>query len=95
MEAGFIPMRDSPVRGEAGALAGMAERLALFVAEYGLADPAAILPELVTAVLTGAETIRYLAPDAPGAADLLEHAAGRIRFIHSVAPLLARALEGR
>src|ERR1700683_3445535 len=51
MEAGFIPMRDSPIpaaageAGGAGVLAGMADRLALFVAEYGLADPLAIVPE--------------------------------------------------
>ena len=59
LEAGFIPMRDAPITGGAGALAGMADRLALFVGEYGLADPLAILPELVTAELNGTETISH------------------------------------
>ena len=89
LEAGFT----STVPGGAGALADMADRLAVFVAAYGLADPLAILPELVTAELNGTETISYRAPDAPGAADLLEHTARRIRFIHSVMPILASALQ--
>jgi hypothetical protein len=82
----FVPIVEGDPEAE------MARRLALFVTSYGLADPAAILSELVTCRLTALEDIRYLAPDAAGAADLLELTARQLRFIHRLMPVLATAL---
>jgi hypothetical protein len=91
-EAGFGGP-EGPAGPEEGALTMMAGRLARFVSAYGLPDPRAVLPELVTSVLNGTRNIRYLAADAVGAVGLLQHAADRIRFIHSVMPMLASAME--
>jgi len=96
----FVPLAPAAQLAEAGfaggerdALRRMAGRLALFASAYGLADPRAILPELPNGLLISVENIRYLAPDAAGAADKLVHTAGQLRFIHSMMPVLASAME--
>jgi hypothetical protein len=71
----------------------LADRLAVFVTAYGLADPAVILPELARCRLPSPAMIETVAPDVSGMADKLAHAAGELRWIESVMPDLARALR--
>jgi hypothetical protein len=70
----------------------MAGRLAEFVAAYGLADRAAILPELARCRLADAERIWNPTEGLTGAADKLEHAAREMRWLETILPELARAL---
>lgn len=79
-QAGFDPLPDLPAR------------LRLFVDAYGLADRASIIPALLRDPLTTAERVKYWPIDAAGAANSLEFIAGELRWIHRLAPDLARAL---
>jgi hypothetical protein len=79
-QAGFDPLPDLPAR------------LRLFIDAYGLADRASILPALQRDPLTSAEHVKYAPVDASGAAASLEFLAGQLRWIHRLAPDLARAL---
>jgi|HubBroStandDraft_1064217.scaffolds.fasta_scaffold08590_3 hypothetical protein len=90
----FVPLAPADQLVEAGfdRPDDMAARLAVFVTAYGLTDPASIVPELANCLLTVTEAIKYLAPGAAGAADSLEHVARRLRWIDSVAPMLASEL---
>ena len=82
---GFVPL--APWATDLG------ERLAEFVAAYGLAEPAAILPELARCRLPSPVMLEAVAPDVEGMADKLEHTARELRWIVSVLPELARALR--
>jgi hypothetical protein len=90
----FVPLAPAEQLTEAGfeRPEDMPGRLREFVSAYGLADPAAILPELGRSKLADAEVIEYLAPDLPGAADSLEHVARQLRWLDGVLPDLARSL---
>ena len=79
-QAGFDPLPDLPAR------------LRLFVDAYGLPDRASIIPALQRSPLEGAEHVKYASVDAVGAADKLEFLARELRWIHRLAPDLARAL---
>jgi hypothetical protein len=79
-QAGFDPLPDLPAR------------LRLFVDAYGLADRGSILPALQRSPLASAEHVKYAPIDASGAATSLEFLACQLRWIHRLAPDLARAL---
>lgn len=82
-EAGFDPIPDLP------------SRLRLFVDAYGLPDGPAILPALQRSILTSAERIATWPLSPADAATSLEYLAGELRWLHTVAPALERALSGR
>jgi aminoglycoside phosphotransferase (APT) family kinase protein len=74
-EAGFDPVPD------------ITARLRLFVDAYGLGDRRAILPALQHCRLLAAERVKY-APVSPAeAADVLEHHARELRWLHSAIAL--------
>jgi len=79
-QVGFDPLPDLPAR------------LRLFVDAYGLADRGSIIPALQRSPLVTAECVKYWPIDASGAATSLEFLAGELRWIHRLAPDLARAL---
>jgi hypothetical protein len=79
-QAGFDPLPDLPAR------------LRLFVDAYGLADRGSIIPALQRSPLVTAECVKYWPIDASGAATSLEFLARELRWIHRLAPDLARAL---
>jgi aminoglycoside phosphotransferase (APT) family kinase protein len=82
-EAGFDPVPDLP------------RRLGLFVDAYGLPDRRAVLPALRRSVLAGAERIATWPLSPAETAASLEYLAGELRWLHTVAPALERALGGR
>jgi Phosphotransferase enzyme family len=93
----FVPLAPAEQLAEAGfdRPGDMAGRLAEFLAAYQLAEPAAILPELVRSKLADAESISHIAPQtglAAGAADSLEHVARQLRWLDGVMPELRSAL---
>jgi len=106
----FVPLAPAQQLVEAGfhQPGEMAGRLREFVAAYGLAEPAAILPALVRSQLADAERVWHLAPPsaalargddppaptclAAGVADSLEHRARQLRWLDSVMPDLQDAL---
>jgi len=90
----FIPLAPAAQLTEAGFEdpGTMPERLAVFVAAYGLTNPVAILPELARCRVTGLEQVMEIAPDLAGAAGKLEHTASELRWLGSVLPALAAAL---
>jgi Phosphotransferase enzyme family len=90
----FVPLAPPGQLAEAGfeRPEDMPARLRRFVTGYGLADPAAILPELANCLIAGTEGLKDRAPGPVGAADVLEHTARRLRWIDSIRPELARAL---
>lgn len=79
-QAGFDPLPDLPAR------------LRLFVDAYGLADRASIIPAIQRSPLRTAEHVKYWPIGAFDAANALEFLAGELRWIHLLAPDLARAL---
>jgi phosphotransferase family enzyme len=79
-EAGFDPVPD------------LGERLRVLVDGYGLADRASIVPALGAALLAGAGQVGYLTHGPTGAADVLEHLAGQLRWLDRISAGLARAL---
>jgi hypothetical protein len=79
-QSGFDPLPDLPAR------------LRLFVDAYGLTDRSSILAALQRSPLATAEHVKYWPIDAAGAANSLEFLARELRWIHRLAPDLARAL---
>jgi len=93
----FVPLAPAGQLAEAGfdEPGDMAGRLREFVVAYQLAEPAAILPELVRCQLADAERIWHVAPPsarAAGAADSLEHIARQLRWLDGIMPELASLL---
>lgn len=93
----FVPLAPAEQLIESGfeRPADMAGRLAEFLAAYGLADPAAILPELGRSLLADADRIWHLAQGSASAADSLEHRARQLRWLDTVIEELAEALPAR
>jgi hypothetical protein len=91
----FVPLAPSAQLREAGfdPVPDLGGRLRLFTDAYGLADAAAILPALARARLPEAEQVSCQSADAAGAADILEYAAGELRWLDTVMPGLVRALR--
>jgi aminoglycoside phosphotransferase (APT) family kinase protein len=87
----FVPLAPAEQLAEAGfdRPDDMAGRLGEFLAAYQLAEPAAILPELVRCRLADAERIWHLTASA---ADSLEHIARQLRWLDAVMPDLHSVL---
>lgn len=79
-EAGFDPLPDLPAR------------LRLFVDAYGLPDRRAILPALQRSMLPTVERITTCLLSPAETADSLEYLAQELRWLHTMAPALERAL---
>lgn len=92
----FVPLVPERQLREAGfeVLPDIAERLRLFVDAYGLdAKERRALPgALRDAFLASTENIRCWRLDAAGSADALEFVAGELRWLHTILPVVERAL---